>query len=380
MLRDPPTNMIAQSQSGTGKTAAFVTTILSRIDCSQRVPQALVLAPSRELARQIQTVVMALGQFCEGLKVEAAIPGALGRDAAVAGNVIVGTPGTVMDTIRHRCLDPRGIKLLIIDEADKMLDQQGLGDQSMRVRSLLHREIQILLFSATFPDKVMRFAEKFAPSANQIKLRKQDLTVEGISQMYMDCPSETAKYDVLVKLYGLMTIGSSVIFVKTRDSANTIQQRMEQDGHRVTALHGAKDGAERDALLEDFRNGTSKVLITTNVLSRGIDVSTVSMVVNYDIPMKGPGDREPDPETYLHRIGRTGRFGRVGVSVTFVHDRKSFEALSDIANQYGIDLVQLSPDDWDFTEAKVKEVIKSSRAAPDFNKAKPHGTSEPAGV
>ena len=322
---------------------------------------------------------MALGQFCEGLKVEAAIPGAIGRDAAVTGNVIVGTPGTVMDTIKRRLLDPRHIKLLIIDEADTMLDQQGLGDQSMRVRGLLHREIQILLFSATFPDKVMRFADKFAPNANQIKLREQELTVEGISQMYMDCPSEAAKYDVLVKLYGLMTIGSSVIFVKTRESANTIQQRMEQDGHRVTALHGAKDGAERDALLEDFRYGSSKVLITTNVLARGIDVSTVSMVVNYDIPMKGPGDREPDPETYLHRIGRTGRFGRVGVSVTFVHDRKSFGALSNIANQYGIDLVQLRPDDWDLTEVRVKEVIKSSRAAPDFNKAKPDGSSKPAG-
>jgi len=141
---------------------------------------------------------------------------------------------------------------------------------------------------------------------------------------------------------------------------------MEADGHRVTALHGAFEGAERDALLEDFRSGKTKVLITTNVLARGIDVSTVSMVINYDIPMKGKGDSEPDPETYLHRIGRTGRFGRIGVSISFVYDKKSFQALSDIANQYGIDLVQLKPDDWDEAEKRVQAVIKSNRAQAAF--------------
>lgn len=143
-------------------------------------------------------------------------------------------------------------------------------------------------------------------------------------------------------------------------------RRMEADGHRVSALHGAFEGASRDALLDDFRTGKSKVLITTNVLARGIDVSSVSMVINYDIPMKGMGEREPDAETYLHRIGRTGRFGRVGVSISFVHDRKSYNALTEIANHYGIDLIQLSPDDWDETEKKVQSVIKSSRARPDY--------------
>ena len=141
---------------------------------------------------------------------------------------------------------------------------------------------------------------------------------------------------------------------------------MEADGHKVSALTGANDGADRDALLDDFRSGRSKVLITTNVLARGIDVSSVSMVINYDIPMKGAGDREPDAETYLHRIGRTGRFGRVGVSISFVHDRKSFDALSQIAEHYGIDLIQLSPEDWDFTEKKVQDVIKSTRAKADY--------------
>ncbi|KEZ40712.1 ATP-dependent RNA helicase DBP5 [Scedosporium apiospermum] len=367
MLKDPPHHLLAQSQSGTGKTAAFVIGMLSRIDLTQPdVPQALALAPSRELTRQIETVVKQIGRFCEGLQVAAAVPGALPRGEAVKANIVVGTPGTVLDTIRRRQLDVSQLRILVIDEADNMLDQQGLGDQCMRIKQLLPRTIQTLLFSATFPDKVMRYADKFAPKALKMTLAAGEQTVKGISQMYMDCPGEQDKYDILCKLYGLMTVGSSVIFVKTRESASEIKRRMEADGHRVTALHGAFEGAERDALLEDFRSGKTKVLITTNVLARGIDVSTVSMVINYDIPMKGKGDSEPDPETYLHRIGRTGRFGRIGVSISFVYDKKSFQALSDIANQYGIDLVQLKPDDWDEAEKRVQAVIKSNRAQAAF--------------
>lgn len=141
---------------------------------------------------------------------------------------------------------------------------------------------------------------------------------------------------------------------------------MVADGHKVSALHAALEGAERDVLLSKFRTGENKVLIATNVLARGIDVSSVSMVINYDIPMKGRNDEEPDAETYLHRIGRTGRFGRVGVSISFIYDKKSFDALSKIADMYGIDLVQLETDDWDEAEARVKEVIKHNRAQASY--------------
>lgn len=141
---------------------------------------------------------------------------------------------------------------------------------------------------------------------------------------------------------------------------------MSADGHKVSALHAAFDGNERDELLTKFRSGENKVLITTNVLARGIDVSSVSMVINYDIPMKGRNDEEPDYETYLHRIGRTGRFGRVGVSISFVYDKKSFDALSKIADQFGIDLVHLDTEDWDEAEARVKEVIKKNRAQASY--------------
>ncbi|KAF8857784.1 ATP-dependent RNA helicase-like protein dbp5 [Acephala macrosclerotiorum] len=363
LLADPPTNMIAQSQSGTGKTAAFVITILSRLDYTQpHQPQALILAPARELARQIESVVRDIGKYVEGLTIQPAVPGAVERNAKVASMVVVGTPGTVMDLIKRRQFDVSNMKVLCLDEADNMLDQQGLGDQCLRVKNLIPRVQQVLLFSATFPDQVMGFARDFCPKANEIKLKRDELTVSGITQMYMDCPSDAGKYDVLADLYGLLTVGSSIIFCKRKDTASGIAERLTAAGHEVLAVHSAFDGAERDAIVKKFREGQGKVLITTNVLARGIDVSTVSMVINYDIPMKGRNDEEPDPETYLHRIGRTGRFGRVGVSISFVFDRRSYQALLSIAQHFGIDLVRLDKDDWDKTEQIVKRVIRSSRA------------------
>ncbi|KAG0652659.1 ATP-dependent RNA helicase dbp5 [Hyphodiscus hymeniophilus] len=363
LLGNPPTNMIAQSQSGTGKTAAFVITILSRLDYTKpHQPQALCLAPSRELARQIEGVIRSIGQFVEGLTIQAAVPGAVERNAKVAAMVVVGTPGTAMDLIKRRQFDTSQMKVLCLDEADNMLDQQGLGDQCMRVRQMLPTVQQVLLFSATFPDQVNGYADQFCPNANEIRLKKDQLTVKGITQMFVDCPSGEEKYDILAKLYGLMTIGSSIIFVKMRKTADQITERLQKDGHKVVAIHGAFEGGDRDAILEKFRLGEYKVLITTNVLARGIDVSSVSMVINYDIPMKGRNDSEPDAETYLHRIGRTGRFGRVGVSISFVFDRKSFQALDYIGKQYGLELLKLDQDDWDETEVTIHRVIKSSRA------------------
>lgn len=206
LLANPPRNMIAQSQSGTGKTAAFVITILSRLDYSRPgQPQALILAPARELARQIESVVRSIGQFVEGLTIQAAVPGAVERNAKVQAMVVVGTPGTCMDLIKRRQFDISNMKVLCLDEADNMLgehstvciasiltlfsDQQGLGDQCLRVKQMIGNAEQVLLFSATFPDEVMGFARGFCPNANEIKLKRDELTVAGITQMYMDCPS-----------------------------------------------------------------------------------------------------------------------------------------------------------------------------------------------
>jgi ATP-dependent RNA helicase DDX19/DBP5 len=275
------------------------------------------------------------------------------------GQIIVGTPGTVMDMIKRRQLDPKGIKVLTLDEADNMLDINGMADQCKRVKMGLPKNVQTVLFSATFPPAVLNFAGIFAPNANQLTLEVEKLTVKGIKQMYLDCNSDEDKYNALVKFYGLMTIASSIIFVKRRDTAAEIEKRMTAEGHRVASLTGALEGAARDEVFQKFRNGEAKVLITTNVLSRGIDVQTVTMVINYDIPETV--DRKPDYETYLHRIGRTGRFGRTGAALSFVHDRKSWQDLMAICKHFGVEPTKLDTSDWDEVERMLKTIMKNSR-------------------
>ncbi|KAI5779097.1 P-loop containing nucleoside triphosphate hydrolase protein [Geopyxis carbonaria] len=358
LLSNPPTNMIGQSQSGTGKTAAFVLTMLTRVDLSRPCVQALCLAPSRELARQIMGVVDTMGQFT-GIKTQFAIPNMVQRGQRIDAHIVVGTPGTVLDLVKRRQLPVADLRVFVLDEADNMLDQQGLGEQCIRVKQSVPPATQIVLFSATFPDKVVQYANQFAPNANQITLKHEELTVEGIKQLYMDCANEEDKYRILLDLYHIMTIGSSIIFVKKRETASEIQRRMEADGHKVAALHGAFEGSERDKVIDDFREGRAKVLITTNVLARGIDVATVSLVVNYDIPLDQ--NQRPDPQTYLHRIGRTGRFGRVGVSISFVHDKRSWTELNEIQRYFGVEMTRVPTDDIDEVEKIIKDVLKSKK-------------------
>lgn len=361
LLMDPPTNMIAQSQSGTGKTAAFSLNCLSRVDLSQLKPQALVLAPSRELARQILGVITHMGQFMQGLKTMAAIPDPSRRGMKYEAHILVGTPGTVTDMLRRRLIDSTGIKILVLDEADNMLDQQGLGEQCTRVKTMLPKTCQTVLFSATFPPNVIAYANRFAPNANVLTLAHEDLTIEGIKQLYIDIDKDNDKFATLLKFYGLMTQASSIIFVRTRKTAEQLEQRMVAEGHKVAQLSGGLEGPDRDRIIDQFRSGEAKVLITTNVLARGIDVQSVTMVINYDVPTMANG-RDADPETYLHRIGRTGRFGRVGVALTFVHDKDSWSQLNDIATYFKTDLVPIDTSDWDEVEELIQKVIKSSRA------------------
>lgn len=218
LLNNPPQNLVGQSQSGTGKTAAFVLNVLSRLDLStpdwQTRPQALILAPTRELARQIVGVVQVMGQFMEGLIIGTAVPADIGGSIPnMDCSVVVGTPGTVLGIIKRRSMAVSHIKVLVLDEADNMLEQQSLGDQCIRVKGMLPRDAQIVLFSATFPEHVHRYATKFAPNANEITLKHEELTVEGIRQFYVDCSDEEEKFTTLVQLYCLLTVGSSIIFV-----------------------------------------------------------------------------------------------------------------------------------------------------------------------
>ncbi|KAJ4467175.1 DEAD-domain-containing protein [Lentinula edodes] len=365
LLSNPPTNMIGQSQSGTGKTAAFVLTMLSRVDFNLNKPQALCLAPSRELARQIMSVVIAMGKFTS-VQTEYAIKENLPRNATrITAQIIVGTPGTMIDLLRRKVIDASGVRVFVLDEADNMLDQDGLGDQTLRVKNLLPKsQVQIILFSATFPDHVRAFASKFAPNANKIELQREELSVDSIRQFYMDCRDEEHKYDILVTLYTLLTIGQSIIFCQHRHTADRISARMTAEGHHVASLHGAKDATERDQIIDRFREGKEKVLITTNVIARGIDILQVNMVVNYDLPLMNersnsrPDDVRPDVETYIHRIGRTGRFGRKGISVNFVHDRKTWQQMQQIEEQTGKKIMRIETNDIDVMEEKMRKAMK----------------------
>lgn len=357
LLSNPPRNMIGQSQSGTGKTAAFSLTMLSRVDENEPMTQSLCLAPTRELARQTLEVISTMGKFTK-VTTQLVVPESVARGKSVNAQIIVGTPGIVMDLIRKKSINVSKVKVFVLDEADNMLDAQGLGDQCLRVKRTLPKTTQLVLFSATFPEKVREYAEKFVPNANSLELKQEELNVEGIKQLYMDCDSESHKFEVLCELYGLLTIGSSIIFVERKETANQLYAKMKKEGHTCSILHGGLEASERDRLIDDFREGRSKVLITTNVLARGIDIASVSMVVNYDLPVDKNGN--PDPSTYLHRIGRTGRFGRVGVSISFVHDQKSYQTLMKIRDYFGgIEMTRVPTDDWDEVEKIVKKVIKS---------------------
>ncbi|KAJ1973106.1 RNA helicase required for poly(A+) mRNA export [Dimargaris xerosporica] len=356
LLADPPKNMIGQSQSGTGKTAAFVLTMLSRVDASLDAPQALCIAPSRELVRQILDVMQQMGKYTQ-IKVSAAIKDeGPPRGQKVTSQVVVGTPGTVTELIRRNQLNMRQLKLLVLDEADNMLDQQGLGDQSIRIKNMAPKTCQIVLFSATFAESVRKFAVRFAPNANEISLKVSELSVDAIKQVYMDCKDESHKLQVLEELYSVLTVSQSIIFVRKRVTADKIAKMMTDSGHKIVALHGQLDPQIRDQVMDGFRNGLIKVLVTTNVLARGIDISQINVVINYDIPVDGNG--RPDAETYLHRIGRTGRFGRTGVAINFVHDANSFRELKDIQDYFGREIIKVETSDEEKMEKTLKKLLQ----------------------
>ncbi|SMN17875.1 similar to Saccharomyces cerevisiae YOR046C DBP5 Cytoplasmic ATP-dependent RNA helicase of the DEAD-box family [Maudiozyma saulgeensis] len=355
LLSNPPRNMIAQSQSGTGKTAAFSLTMLSRVDPSINSPQAICLAPSRELARQTLEVVQEMGKFTK-ITTQLIVPDSFEKNKQINANIIVGTPGTVLDLMRRKLMLLNNIKIFVLDEADNMLDKQGLGDQCLRVKKFIPKTTQLVLFSATFADRVRNYAKKVVPEANTLELQRNEVNVDAIKQLYMDCKGEDNKYEVLCELYGLLTIGSSIIFVATKNTANLLYGKLKQEGHQVSILHGDLQSHDRDRLIDDFREGRSKVLITTNVLARGIDIPSVSMVVNYDLPTIENG--QADPATYIHRIGRTGRFGRKGVAISFISDKKSYTVLSQIQQYFNLDMTRVPTDDWDEVEDIVKKVLK----------------------
>jgi len=305
-------DIIAQAQSGTGKTATFTIGILHSLDFSLHECQALVLAPTRELAQQIQKVVLALGDYLN-VRCHACIGGTRVRDditKLTSGvHVVVGTPGRVYDMLCRRVLRPEHIKVFILDEADEMLSR-GFKDQIYDIFQVLPSKTQVGLFSATMPPDALEITQRFMNSPVRILVKRDELTLEGIKQFYISVEREEWKLDTLCDLYDTLNITQAVIFCNTRRKVDWLTDKMRGREFTVSSTHGDIGQKERDVILNEFRTGSSRVLITTDLLARGIDVQQVSLVINYDLPR--------NPENYIHRIGRSGRFGRKGVAINFV--------------------------------------------------------------
>ena len=320
-------DVIQQAQSGTGKTATFCAGVLQIVDYSLPECQALVLAPTRELAQQIEKVMRALGEYLQ-VKCHACVGGTSVReDTRILQNgvqVVVGTPGRVYDMLRRRALRPDYIKIFCLDEADEMLSR-GFKDQIYDIFQLLPSKLQVGVFSATMPPDALDITRKFMTKPVRILVKRDELTLEGIKQFYVNVDREEWKLDTLCDLYETLAITQSVIFCNTRRKVDWLTERMRSRDHTVSATHGDMDQNTRDIIMREFRSGSSRVLITTDLLARGIDVQQVSLVINYDLPTQ--------PENYLHRIGRSGRFGRKGVAINFVSSEDQ-SMLQDIQRFY----------------------------------------------
>ncbi|KAL8999684.1 MAG: hypothetical protein Q9169_001501 [Polycauliona sp. 2 TL-2023] len=305
-------DVIAQAQSGTGKTATFSISVLQKLDPNVKACQALILAPTRELAQQIQKVVVAIGDFMN-VECHACIGGTSVRDDMKAlqdgPQVVVGTPGRVQDMIQRRVLKTDSMKMFVLDEADEMLSR-GFTEQIYDIFQLLPQSTQVVLLSATMPQDVLEVTTKFMRDPVRILVKKDELTLEGIKQFYIAVEKEDWKLDTLSDLYETVTITQAVIFCNTRRKVDWLTNKLTERDFTVSAMHGDMDQGQRDLIMKEFRSGSSRVLIATDLLARGIDVQQVSLVINYDLPA--------NRENYIHRIGRGGRFGRKGVAINFV--------------------------------------------------------------
>ncbi|KAJ1995680.1 translation initiation factor eIF4A [Coemansia spiralis] len=331
-------DVIAQAQSGTGKTATFSISILQQIDPNVPQTQALVLAPTRELAQQIKKVMDSLGDFCK-INVHACIGGTRITDDEKAfssggAHVVVGTPGRVFDMINRNIFKTASVKLFALDEADEMLSR-GFKDQIQGVFQLLPSDVQVVLLSATMPPEVLEVTNNFMRDPIRILVKRAELTLEGIKQFYISVEREEFKFDTLADLYETISITQAVIFCNTRRKVDFLTEKLRERNFTVSALHGDMEQAQRDTIMKEFRSGSSRILITTDILARGIDVQQVSLVINYDLPT--------NRENYIHRIGRGGRFGRKGVAINFVTE-EDVAALREIEHYYNTQIDEMPGD------------------------------------
>ena len=341
-------DILCQSQSGTGKTGAFTIGAVSTIDPAVQAPQVLVICPVRELSQQTEKVVRGLGQFMKvsehhtGLKVLSATGGnPVGADlkALRAGaQFVVGTPGRIYDLIcREGGLKLNHLKWVILDEADQLLEDL-FAEQIKAIlgAGAFPADCNLGMFSATMPSEVLDLATRFLKDPVKILLPAEEVRLEGISQYFIDVEKDTWKYDALCDLYKHMTINQAIIFVNKKATAEKLTKQMFDEGYTLEYIHGEMETAERRKRMDDFRAGNVRILIATDVLARGIDVQTVSVVINYEMPMSR--------ENYWHRIGRTGRYGRKGLSINLIGGADEMTMMRDIEKHYSVTIPELPED------------------------------------
>ncbi|VFQ70808.1 unnamed protein product [Cuscuta campestris] len=327
-------DVIAQAQSGTGKTSMIALTVCQMVDTRSSEVQALILSPTRELAVQTEKVILAIGDHIN-IQVHACVGGkSVGEDIRKLEHgvhVVSGTPGRVCDMIKRKTLRTRAIKLLILDESDEMLSR-GFKEQIYDVYRYLPPELQVVLISATLPNEILEITSKFMTDPIRILVKRDELTLEGIKQFFVAVEKEDWKFDTLTDLYDTLTITQAVIFCNTKRKVDWLTSKMRESNFTVSSMHGDMPQRERDAIMEEFRSGTTRVLITTDVWARGLDVQQVSLVINYDLPN--------NRELYIHRIGRSGRFGRKGVAINFVKT-DDIKILRDMEQYYSTQIDEM---------------------------------------
>ncbi|KAK1936368.1 putative eukaryotic initiation factor 4A-3 (eIF4A-3) [Babesia divergens] len=327
-------DVIIQSQSGTGKTCVFCLGALQIVNAASKQTQVLLLSPTRELAEQSQKVCLALGDYCN-IDVHCCIGGKRISDdikALESGvHIVSGTPGRVNHMIAERHLNTRNIKQMILDEADEMLNR-GFKDQVYSIYRYLPPTLQVVLVSATLPKEVVEITNKFMNNPFRVLVKRDELTLEGIKQFFVSVEKEQWKFDTLCDLYESLIITQAVVFCNTREKVDWLAKRMQDSNFTVCKMHGDMSQKERNDVMQEFRRGDARVLISTDIWGRGLDVQQVSLVVNYDLPNSR--------ESYIHRIGRSGRYGRKGVAINFVKD-DDIRILRDIEQYYATQIDEM---------------------------------------
>jgi ATP-dependent RNA helicase DeaD len=309
-------HVVGLAQTGTGKTAAFALPILSRIDVSQKSPQALVLAPTRELALQVSEAFERYAAHIDGLHV-LPVYGGQGYGVQLSAlrrgvHVVVGTPGRVMDHLEKGTLDLSGLRFVVLDEADEMLNM-GFAEDVDTILEGTPADKQVALFSATIPAQIRRLARRHAPDATEITVKSSTATAPNVTQRYLKV-AHAQKLDALTRILEVENFDGLIVFVRTKQATEALAERLRARGFEAAAINGDVVQAQRERTIDQLRTGKLDILVATDVAARGLDVERVSHVINHDIPT--------DTESYVHRIGRTGRAGRSGNAISFVTPRE----------------------------------------------------------